>query len=116
MQRCAPRGTIWRGLAIFFAAALALAPVCAGEGFAIAGRVTGMAGNPIKAAFVQLQDEHGDTQAAASTDAGGDFVLTVTYPGRYEVTARVAGFEPVALPVEVAAGTTSYQLNFMLKI
>src|SRR5215469_5997642 len=102
---------ICRALPVVFA--LAVAPVhAAAAAFDISGRVIGIAGNPIKGASLELVDSHGDTDATTATDSEGNFSLSPSSSGQYQLVARVAGFQPVVKTLILSAAEEHYQVNF----
>src|SRR5208283_1115867 len=72
----------------------------------IEGTISDSLGRPIAGAEVNLKTADGHLAASAVTDKDGKFVLHAA-PGNFELTARMADFNPAAMPVVVAAGKPS---------
>ncbi len=69
-------------------------PGPAREAIKVTGSVFDQSGAPLPMVRVQIWDSEGQLVADAQTNARGDFSLELT-PGRYQVSATLAGFAPL---------------------
>jgi hypothetical protein len=77
-------------------------PAQARAASAIRGVVLDTIGHPVQGVDVSL----GGTAVQAISDSAGNFLLRDLVPGRYKLTARRVGFDPLYLNANVFAGDT----------
>src|SRR5580704_869604 len=70
----------------------------------VSGNITDATGAAIPNATVTLTDLDNGSVQAASSNGSGEFRFSLLKPGRYTVSATVAGFERLERPVEVSVG------------
>ena len=95
--------------------ALLLVALVASVAVAAAGEVTGIVKDaferPLPAARVRLETSDGRVADQVTTDEQGRFTFTGVAPGRYDLVAEGAGFEPTTMSVTVTeAGSVPINL------
>jgi hypothetical protein len=70
----------------------------------VSGNITDASGAAIPNATVTLADLDNGSVQTASSNGSGEFRFSLLKPGRYTISATLAGFEKVERPVDVSVG------------
>ena len=69
----------------------------------LSGRVLAAGGSAVPGATIVVVDVRGEVVGTATTDAGGDYVVTGLPPGTFTLTAHARGHRPTAASVALGA-------------
>jgi hypothetical protein len=83
-----------------------------GQWVEIGGRVLDSAGQPIAAAWVELQAPPGQRLRTTATDPDGRFAFRRLRPGTYHLRTRAPGHGDTGADIDVPSGSGTYDLQF----
>src|SRR6202022_3813399 len=86
-----------RVLAVLVLCALSATLARAQATTSLTGTVTDPAGAAVPNAAVTLVNDDNSTERAVTTDGEGRYAFQQVQPGRYHITAKAAGFNPVII-------------------
>ena len=93
-----------RGLVAAFVLGVLISPAAAQLQLAVVrGTVLDESGLAMAGSTIDLTDPLGATISTTTADGSGKFVFNGIAPGRYQVRARIAGFEPATHPIDVTS-------------
>ena len=93
-----------RGLLAAFVLGVLASPAAAQLQLAVvSGTVLDESGLAMAGSTIELTDPLGATISTTAADSSGKFAFTGVAPGRYQVRARIAGFEPATHPIDVTS-------------
>ena len=93
-----------RGLLAAFVLGVLASPAAAQLQLAVvSGTVLDESGLAMAGSTIELTDPLGATISTTAADSSGKFAFNGVAPGRYQVRARIAGFEPATHPIDVTS-------------